>query len=131
MKRILSVLLTALLLLCPLLSTYADDAARINVPDGYLDADALTELESRAEKIALTYGVAVYYLYTDEDADAATLIGDCRSFAEERVSEENAVILSVNPSLYYFHTKGSRAEEIFPNGVCDGVLWEAYRALKS
>ena len=129
MKRILSVLLIVLLLVCPLLTASAEDGAYVNVPDGYLDEADLEALNAHAKQIALQYGVAVYYICSAENTDGATLIAECRSFAEN-VPETNAVVLSVNPSLYYMVTKGVLAKEIFPESVCDEVLWEAYRSVK-
>ena len=132
MKRLSAFLLIALLLLCPLLNAYADDAEFITVPEGYLGANDRAELEKHAETVAEMRGVSVYYLCSEADDGGSALIGLAEGFVDDKIEygAENAVVLAVNPSLYWIAVRGPLAEAVFTESVCDDVLWEAYRAVK-
>ena len=129
MKRIFSILLIALLLLCPLAAAHADDTGYVVVPEGILSAEEEAALEARAAEIAEMRAVAVYFLFTDTDNGGSALIEETGRFLDA-TAEDDAVVLAVNPSLYYIQTKGAAAQTVFPDAVCDETLWEAFRSVK-
>ena len=132
MKRMLCTLLIALLLLCPLLAAHADDEGFVVVPDDVLEPDEEAALEARAEEICAARGVSVCFLYTDDDNGGAALIEETQQLAETQTAAGvgNAVVLALNPSVYYVYAEGTIAEAVFPESVCDSVLWETFRAPK-
>lgn len=127
MKRICSLLLIALLLVCPLFAAHADDTGFVVAPDDILDANEQAQLEARAEEILAAHGVGVYFFYTDDDNGGPALIEQTQQFAEA-TGTENVIVLAVNPSLYYIYALGPIAEKVFREYVRDSVLWEAFRA---
>lgn len=130
MKRFLSLLLIALLFVCPMLRAAADESTYIIVPKDTMTEEEHASLEARAREILLETNVAVYFVYSDSDADAETLIADTIAFSETAMPEQNALILSVNPSLYYIYAKGPLAQAVFPENMRDETLWEAFRSVR-
>lgn len=130
MKRAFSILLIALLLLCPLLTAQADDTGYILAPDSILNAEDDAALEARAAEIAETHGVAVCFFYTNDDNGGPALVERAKQIAAEAAPADgaNVVVLAMDPSLYYAYAAGSLAETVFPESVRDDVLWEAFRS---
>ncbi len=126
MKRLLSILLIALLLL-PLAAAQADQTAHIYIDEGLLTEEELQAIEARAQQIADTHQVGVYFVYV-MSIEQITDYAD--QFMVETVTEENAVALFVNEAYYHFAHKGPLAEAVFTDSVCDGVLWETFRSVK-
>lgn len=125
MKRLLSILLIALLLV-PLAAAQADQTAHIYIDDGLLTEEELQSLEARAQEIADTHKVGVYFVYIMSIDDILTYAD---RFMAGTVTEENAVALFVNEDYYHFAQKGATAEAVFPSGVCESTLWEAFRSV--
>ena len=127
MKRTLSLLLVALLLLLPLSAARADDAQRIYTPDGLLSEDQHARLEQRAEEIFGSRGVAPYYFF---DLNATELIPYCETFIREHVSEENAIVLGLSAKQYYFAVIGDAASAVLTDDVCDNVIYPPYSEVR-
>ena len=125
MKRTLSLLLIAILLLCPLFSARADDGAYI-ASDTYLfEPEATERLNARAAEIYEERGVAVYFFYMRTATD---LINYTKDFAETYVPASDAIILGMNETLYYFYAKGETAEKVFTEGAKNS-LWASFSAI--
>ncbi len=128
MKRTFSLILIALLLLLPVLSTHAEDPERIFADEGTLTAEEIDSLNARAEEIFRQRGVSVgFFFYADE----ADLIAFAEQFLAERITDPNAIVLGVNADYYHFVKRGDVANAAFPDSVCDNTLWEAFRTVKN
>lgn len=127
MKRKLSLLLIVLLLLCPMLSARADGGSYVQTDVELFSAEELDRLNARAAEIYEQRGVAVYFFFM---ADVTELIDYTEDFAKNSVPEENALILGMNDSLYYFYAKGKACEAAFTSDVT-ASLWEAFAAVKN
>ena len=127
MKRALSVLIIALLLVLPVFSAQADDAKHIYAIDGLFTDEELSSLETRVQEIAASRGVALYFFF---DTTVEDLNAYIQAFANEHVKEENALVLGVNSDFYQFLKKGI-AEDAFPEDVCKDTLWEAFRSVQN
>ncbi len=127
MKRILSVLLIAFLLLVPVLSAQADNGQYVYVDEGLLTADEIRTINDRAVEIAANRGVGIYYFYYGDVEDLSSFI---MSFAKEHVVEENALVLGFSSDYRYFLQIGPIAEAALSDAVCEGPIMEAYRSVK-
>ncbi len=127
MKRILSVLLIAFLLLVPVLSAQADNGQYVYVDEGLLTADEIRTINDRAVEIAANRGVGIYYFFYGDVEDLSSFI---MSFAKEHVVEENALVLGFNSDYRYFLQIGPIAEAALSDAVCEGPIMEAYRSVK-
>ncbi|MBQ6078624.1 MAG: TPM domain-containing protein [Clostridia bacterium] len=125
MKRTLSLLLIAILLLCPLFSARADDSAYIATDTYLFSSEATERLNARAEEIGQERGVAVYFFYMKAATD---LIGFTKDYAVTNVAESDAIILGLNDTLYYFYAKGETAGKIFTESAKD-ALWTAFASI--
>ena len=113
MKRLFSVLLIALLLVFPVLSSHAE-GAHIIVDEGVFSAEALERLEKRAAEIYEKRGVAVYFLF---NRSAEDIVAYTEQFLNDSVPEEDAVVLGLNAKYYHFAAKGGIAGTIFTKSV--------------
>ncbi len=128
MKRLFSILLIALLLFCPLLTTHADGDDGYVRSDLYLfDQDEYDRLNARAEEIFNTRGVAVYFFFQSTVTTANELIEYTETFAKTAVSESDAIILGMNDTLYHLFAKGTLGKEVFTESAKD-ALWAAFDA---
>lgn len=127
MKRKLSLLLIVLLLLCPMLSARADGGSYVQTDVELFSAEELDRLNARAAEIYEQRGVAVYFFFM---ADVTELIDYTEDFAKNSVPEENALILGMNDSLYYFYAKGRAAEVVFTDDA-KNTLWAAFAAVRN
>ena len=125
MKRLFSVLLIALLLVLPVLTTHAENGQYVYADEGIFTADELETINARAAEIAENRGVGIYYFFLSgiEDLESFT-----KSFAEEHITEENALVLGIS-QYRYFLPIGPIAEAAFTDDVCDRI-YEAYNAVK-
>jgi uncharacterized protein len=129
MKRAFSILLIALLLLCPLLTAHADGDDGYIRSDLYLfEQDEYDRLNARAEEIFETRGVAVYFFYQSTLTTSNELIEYTASFADTEVAESDAIILGMNDSHYYLFAKGALGESVFTENAKD-ALWTAFSAV--
>ena len=126
MKRLFSVILIALLLVLPVLSTHAEDGQYVYVDDGILTAEEFETVNARAVEIAESRGVGVYYFFLSGVEDLPSYIGD---FAAEHVAEENALVLGFNADYRYFLQIGPIAEAALSDDICEGI-YDAYNAVK-
>ena len=127
MKRILSILLIAFLLLVPVLSAQADNGQYVYVDEDLLTADEIRTINDRAVEIAANRGVGIYYFYYSDVEDLTSFI---MSFAKEHVVEENALVLGFSSDYRYFLQIGPIAEAALSDEVCEGAIMDAYRAVK-
>lgn len=127
MKRILSILLIAFLLLVPVLTAQADNGQYVYVDEDLLTADEVRTVNDRAVEIANNRGVGVYYFYYGDVEDLTSFI---MSFAKEHVVEENALVLGFSSDYRYFLQIGPIAEAALSDEVCEGPIMEAYRSVK-
>ena len=127
MKRICSLLLIALLLAFPVLSTHAENGTYVYVDDGLLTEEQLETVNARAAEIAEQRGVGVYYFYFSAVEDLPSFM---QTFAAEHISESNALVLGFNENYYYFLQIGPVAEAALPDSVCDTAILNAYREVK-
>ena len=126
MKRTITLLLIAILLLCPLLTAHADEQEGYVRSDLYLfEQEAYDRLNARAAQIYETRGVAAYFFYM---SSATELIEYTKAFAQNEVPESDAIILGMNDSLYYFLAKGTVGAAVFTETAKD-ALWDAFSSV--
>ena len=126
MKRLFSVLLIALLLVLPVLTSHAEDGQYVYADEGIFTTDELQTINARAAEIANNRGVGIYYFFQSDVEDVSSYI---REFANEHVVEENALVLGIGAEYRDFLEIGPIAEAVFSDSVCDGI-YDAYNAVK-
>ena len=126
MKRLLSVLLIALLLIFPVLTAQAEDGQYVYVDPDILTAEELENVNTRAAEIAESRGVGVYYFYYSDVEDLPSYIME---FAEAHVVEENALVFGFNANYRYALQIGPIAEAALNDDAVDGPIMDAYRSV--